>query len=499
MEASNRRLSDKEFFQERQQVFADSPLGKEIDLNEATEYFRSIPPTRNYALKVAEAKKKGEILLQGSEGGDTMERHIEVLQCVQDEGQADLLSTWVDALTRNHHYQMADQAVEKAIKTGKVILNGFPMVHYGVAGTRKMTESVKLPVSLYANGPDMRLIAEVAFAGGLTSDNMGGSLCAFWGYTNNLPLEVVIRNYQYTYRLAGYYSEKAAPLCLTSTGAVSGLIAPSIILASSIIEGLIAAGQGVKYIEVYRSDNGNLVQDVATVTVLRKLGREYMDRLGYEDVVTYVGTRHPRDFKFPADHAQMYVILGWCAKVAVLGGADIIHFYTIDEGIRIPQKENNAATHRYIRMMLNMWRQQDISVLGNKEVLIETQMVEREVRAILDMVLEMGDGDVVVGAIRAVEAGVLDQPFAGNQKTLCKVMGVRDAHGAVRYLDHGNLPFTRDIIEYHKEKIAEREKKEGRKISYDAVIGDIFAPSRGQWISRPGWEAEEPGTEKRGG
>ena len=91
------------------------------------------------------------------------------------------------------------------------------------------------------------------------------------------------------------------------------------------------------------------------------------------------------------------------------------------------------------------------------------------------------------------QMGVLDQPFATTQKTLSRVIGVRDAQGAIRYLDHGNLPFTRDIVQFHKEKIAERAKKEGREISYDAVVGDIFALTRGSLISSPSWQAEELG------
>ena len=72
-----------------------------------------------------------------------------------------------------------------------------------------------------------------------------------------------------------------------------------------------------------------------------------------------------------------------------------------------------------------------------------------------------------------------------------KILSVRDAHGALRYLDTGNLPFPNDIKEFHKEKIAERARKEGREISYDAVIGDIFALSRGRLISIPSWQEEK--------
>ena len=69
-------------------------------------------------------------------------------------------------------------------------------------------------------------------------------------------------------------------------------------------------------------------------------------------------------------------------------------------------------------------------------------MLELEIRTILDRVIELGDGDVAIGAIRGVESGVLDQPFATTQYVAGRVMGVRDNEGAVRYLDHGNIPFS---------------------------------------------------------
>ena len=81
----------------------------------------------------------------------------------------------------------------------------------------------------------------------------------------------------------------------------------------------------------------------------------------------------------------------------------------------------------------------------------------------MDRVIELGEGDVAMGAIRGVESGVLDQPFSTTQHVAGRVMGVRDNEGAVRYLDHGNIPFPREIVEFHRERIAEREKVQGRK------------------------------------
>jgi methylaspartate mutase epsilon subunit len=197
---------------------------------------------------------------------------------------------------------------------------------------------------------------------------------------------------------------------------------------------------------------------------------------------------------FPSDYAQAYAVVCMAPIVALLAGAEVCYITTIDEAHKIPSKENNAASLRAARMMLNLLKDQRSDFANSKAVGIEAEMVERETRAILDRVIDLGDGDVAVGAIRAVEAGVLDQPFAASQRTARRAMGVRDAEGAVRYLHHGNLPFTKEIVEFHEEKIAEREKAQGKKVDYDTVVSDIVAMSRGSLLLNPDWQEKELGT-----
>ena len=45
-----------------------------------------------------------------------------------------------------------------------------------------------------------------------------------------------------------------------------------------------------------------------------------------------------------------------------------------------------------------------------------------------------------------------------------------------------NLPFSEEIVEFHKEKIAERAREQDREISYEAVIKDITSISEGQLV-----------------
>jgi len=65
------------------------------------------------------------------------------------------------------------------------------------------------------------------------------------------------------------------------------------------------------------------------------------------------------------------------------------------------------------------------------------------------------------------------------------VLGVKDVTGACRYLEFGNLPIPDEIKEFHREKIAERERAEGRKLDYQVAIEDLWALSKGRIVGVP--------------
>jgi methylaspartate mutase epsilon subunit len=128
--------------------------------------------------------------------------------------------------------------------------------------------------------------------------------------------------------------------------------------------------------------------------------------------------------------------------------------------------------------MLSVVRRQGIK-LQDEQLALEEKMTEMEVRAILHKVMELGNGDIVVGFIRAVDMGVVDSPLSANVNIKSRVLGIRDNHGAVRYLDFGNLPIPEEAKEYHRTKVREREAMEGRKMDYNVFIADFWALSKG--------------------
>ena len=480
MGVKNKKWSDKEFYKMRQEVLAMWPTGKEVDLDEAIEYHKSMSPSKNYALKVAEAKKNGTSLIRTDSGVASVEEEIELFKCIQDQGHADLLGTTVDSLTRTCRFEEAEKGLRESLRTGKSTLNGFPIVAHGVAKTRKVIDEVELPVQPRMNAPDVRLVVEIALASGHTASS-NGAMMSFWHYSKDMPLETCIRNAQYQYWLYGYYEERGVPILAEPSGGFSFSTPYSIPHAGGIIDALLAAEQGAKNVVLSVFLQGNLAQDVAAITILPRLGEEYLNRLGYKDVTVTVMSSCWGSI-FPSDHAEAYALISLTAVTGVLAKAQIVHFKTISERFTIPTKEENAASLRAGKKVVEMLKDQKVT-LDREKVSLEAKMLELEIRAIVDRVIELGEGDVAIGAIRGVEAGVLDQPFATTRYVAGRVMGVRDNEGAVRYLDHGNIPFTKEIVEFHREKIAEREKVQGRKVDYKTVINDIYAISRGPLVT----------------
>ena len=103
----------------------------------------------------------------------------------------------------------------------------------------------------------------------------------------------------------------------------------------------------------------------------------------------------------------------------------------------------------------------------------------------LDKLLEVGDGDIIVGCLKGVQEGILDSCFSPNRQVRDLVMGIKDGRGAIRWKEFGNLPLPEEVKRFHRAKVAERERAEGRRMDYDAVIQDFWAFSNGQLIGRP--------------
>ncbi len=475
---ANRKLGD-EFWDERAGVLAGWPTGRDVDLEDAVQFHRGLPDTKVWARRMEEARRKGETLIITGLGKTTVEQQIELLKTV--EPFADVLGTSIDSLTRNHDFGAAAQAIEKSRQTGTSVLNGFPIVNHGVAAMRRVIEAVSIPIRLKFGAPDTRLILEIAFAGGFTADS-GDSLYNFWNMNAREPLEAVLRNGQYVHRLVGLYEENGVNIALTVLGMYGAGVPPGIVIAAAITQVLMMAEQGVKHINLHYMAQGNLAQDVAAARTFRKLALDYLRVSGLEDVDLTMSAGLALA-QYPEDAARSLMVTSFDCLLARLCGAQVVDARTIAEARTIPGKDDITTTYRAARMAAELLREQRIDV-DRAAVAEETQVVESEIRSILGKVLELGDGDVAAGVVEAVAQGVLDNPFSCHRGVAARVMGVRDDRGAVRYLDHGNLPLSREVREFHRERIARRLGSDGAKIGYETVVADLTSISRGVLVDR---------------
>jgi len=252
------------------------------------------------------------------------------------------------------------------------------------------------------------------------------------------------------------------------------LVPPSICHAISIIESLLAAEQGVEDITLSYGQCGNIFQDVAAIKTLSELGEEYVKEFGYKNV-RLTTAFHQWMGAFPLDEVLAYGVICLGAVVAALSGATKVITKSIQEAFGVPTKEANAAGVRVTKQVLAMLRNQKLTKV--EEVKMESEMIEMETRAILDKVMALGNGDVATGTVKAFRSGTIDVPFAPSEYNAGKVMTVRDYEGAVRFLHPGNLPFSKQILDFHEHRISRRAKAEGRTPAFQMVLDDIYSVS----------------------
>ena len=481
MEIQNKRIPEGEFMRQREEVLNQWPTGKDVDLKEAVEYHKAMPECRKFSKKLIDAKYNKCTLIQPRAGVPVVEEQIKLMRYLEEKGEADLLPATIDSYTRQNRYEEAENGISESLRLERAMLNGFPAVNHGVKKCRQVIESVNVPMQVRHGTPDARLLTEITYAGGFTSYE-GGGISYNLPYCKNIPMERTIRDWQYVDRLTGLYEEMGVSINREPYGPLTGtLVPPCISHAAAIIEALLAAEQGVKNITVGYGQCGNLVQDIAAIHTLQELTDEYLQKYGYSDVeVTTV--LHQWMGGFPADEAKAFGVISSGSLIAALSKATKVIVKTPHEAVGIPTMEANAEGLRCTKQVVNMLSDQTFQ---DKRLDSEKEIIKLETRAIVDKCFELGEGDIAVGVCRGVEAGVLDVPFAPCRFNAGKMLPCRDNDGAVRILDMGNLPFSKELKDFHKAKIEERATFEKRKVSFQMVIDDVYAIGKGRLVGRP--------------
>jgi len=468
------RWDEERFLAVRREVLAAWPTGAEVDLDEAAAYHRGRPPETNTASRLREARARGATLVQPRGGVADVDAHISLLQRLRRAG-ADLLPTTVDSYTRECRYEDAARGIEKSRDAGRSLLNGFPAVNHGLAACRRIAAAVDAPLFVRTASPDCRLTHEITYAGGYTSCTAGPIVFSL-GYAKDYPLERAIENWQYSYRLFGAYRERGVTMSIEHYLPISTLVPQSMSMACVILDSLIAAAQGVRDISLGIGQQCHLAQDAAALRAYPALARGYLDAYGFHDVeLSTVMSQWMGGF--PPDEGQAFAVICMAAAAGYFGGVTYMITKSPHEAAGVPTPEANALGLSASKMVLRMLADQKLAPLP--EIAAEEAILVAETRAIVDRALELGGGDAALGAVRAIEAGVIDVPFSPHRANANKALPARDWRGAVRLAQFGNVPIPKEIREHHEAELARRTAGRAPRAPWELLLADVNAIADG--------------------
>jgi len=461
-----------------EEIRSDWHTGEDVDFEDAIAYHESLPDHKRFADVLESADKPFSSREPGCPGSTTRSNSFDTSSRRARRISSRRLSTRTRVTMSTRR---PSRASTRPLETGDDTLNGFPAANHGVDGCRELIDAVDAPIEVRHGTPDARLLAAITFAGGFQSFE-GGPISYNIPYTKRHGLEETIEKWQFVDRLAGAYTERGVRINREPFGPLTGtLVPPSIAIAIMIVEGKLAATQGVRSITLGYGQVGNIVQDVAALHALKKLGNEYLP-----DEVVVTTVFHEWMGGFPPDEARANGVISFGGMTAAIAQPDKVITKSPQEFQGVPTMEANSAGLRTTRQVIDMAIEQQIDIDGIEE---EQDLIERETRCLMDSIFEHGDGDVVQGTLKAFDSGALDVPFAPSDSAAGAVLPARDDDGRVRIFEWADLEMDEDIKEIHRARLSQRADTEGREQSFRMVADDVDAISDGKLIGRPQGDA----------
>ena len=209
----NERMGDDEFFERRKEVLKQWETGKQVaDLNENIAVARELSRGKSYALTLAEHKKNGANVFEPQFGQALTEYMIEGLTYVEANSDLYPHGVWTifsDTYTRKADFARAAAGIERSRKEGMNMLNGWPVVCFGVEEARKIMKAVKCPLNLNSADEVAGLQTEIVFAAGWNGGN-NNPIMTCVAHSKDIPMDKLLKIKQYDARLGGIYTENGS-------------------------------------------------------------------------------------------------------------------------------------------------------------------------------------------------------------------------------------------------------------------------------------------------
>ena len=474
----DRRWTQKELFDQRKEVLMEWPTGQDVLHNPTERLFKNA--TVGELLKWR-AGRRFSPLLQPRTGVADIEQQIELLKYLETQG-SDISSVQLDAASRSRSYAMATLGKDISLERKRSALNGFPIPIYGVSEVRRLVSSLKTPFQVRGGGPDHRFTYEIALKAGVSAIE-GGPICYLLPYDKLCTPCESLNNWQYVDRLCSHYEEEQGLLVNREYFGVltAALIEPSLAIVVNIVQSLLSAQQGVKSITIGYAEQGNRSQDIAAVWAMQEMVLQYLQKFKYYQCnVTTVF--HQYMAAFPSDYEKARDLIFHSSVTATLAGATKVMVKTAVEAISIPDKYENAKALKLCRMGA---LSATISQLEHDQITIELRLIRKQVRQIMNAILDLGNNSIAIGMVKAIECGVIDIPWSPNVYNNNKVLNIRDIDGAIRFIKFGNLPFDSEVKEFHLEKTRVRMMMERDPRVFSLLEKDLSRIWKNDYIKWP--------------
>ena len=401
------------------------------DLAEVASYVRGLAkPT--VPERLHQARRSGRPLVQPRSGVGGHEEMRALLQGMEEAAAPDVLSLTIDSHTRLLQFD----SVRRALEVDPGQLNGYPLVTHGWERGRELNEAVRAPLQVRHGSPDARLLFAASLAAGITSFE-GGGIGYNVPYAKDVTIRQSLESWRDVNRMAGAATAAGVTIDCELFGTLTAvLVPPSISLAMTVLEAVLAAAEGVRCISIAYPQGGNACQDVAALRAIPRLAARYLDTSGGPDSVELHTVLHQFMGVFPTDRAKAEALITYGGAVAALGEVDKVVTKSPAEASGVPTLAENAQGVRLTRTGMSLaanWLDLDEGMIDEEQAAIEREVVE-----LVEPVLE--GPDLITAIDDAFTEGRLDVPFSASRFVRSVVIPARDATGAIRYSDIGALP-----------------------------------------------------------
>ncbi|MCF3172868.1 methylaspartate mutase [Streptomyces sioyaensis] len=384
-------------------------------------------PTAADVLEGCRASGRVAIQPRCGVGGHTEMTNL--LRVLEAEAHPDILTLTIDSHTRLKRFEEA----LRTLNLRPADLNGYPLVAHGWRRGRELNESVSAPLEIRHGSPDARRLFDVSVAAGITSFE-GGGISYNLPYSKAVPLTESLGAWQDVDRRCGDLAEHGVIIDRELFGTLTAvLVPPSISLAISVIEAVLAARSGVRCISVAYPQGGHLAQDVAALRCIPLLAERYLPA-----GIQVHAVLHEFMGVFPRQRGNAEDLIFYGALVARLGGASKLITKTYQEAHGIPDTQANVEGLR----LADRANSPLLDFLTVDETRIGEEMagILAEVCDLIDPLIERVN--LIEAVAEAFNQGTLDIPFSASRYARSDLIPRRDGEGAIRYLSVGSLPFS---------------------------------------------------------